>query len=166
MKGAEYKPAVNSVCQRNVRARQEIVWTRTHHINQRSESFGGYTRGCMADGAHLAGTGPTWQAMRLSLNHNWGQPILVDYVQDRSRKVTGRPGWEGLYIGDISQPKGGPMLTGHASHQIGLDADILMLNPTRLNLTAQERENISSISMRPARGHARIPNGHGSIAKF
>ncbi len=27
-------------------------------------------------------------------------------------------------VGDMSQPRGGPMLTGHASHQVGLDADI------------------------------------------
>ena len=32
--------------------------------------------------------------------------------------------WPGILVGDISQPRGGPMLTGHASHQIGLDADI------------------------------------------
>jgi hypothetical protein len=39
-------------------------------------------------------------------------------------------GWgKGLYIGDISQPRGGPMTSGHASHQIGLDADIWMLPP-------------------------------------
>ncbi|MBY0576261.1 MAG: penicillin-insensitive murein endopeptidase, partial [Gallionellaceae bacterium] len=25
---------------------------------------------------------------------------------------------------DIAQPRGGPALSGHASHQIGLDADI------------------------------------------
>lgn len=44
------------------------------------------------------------------------------------------------------------MLTGHASHQIGLDADIWMLPPTRLDLTPTERENLSSISTRRANG--------------
>ena len=62
------------------------------------------------------------------------------------------PGWEGIYVGDLSQPRGGPMLTGHASHQIGLDADIWMLPPDRLNLNRQERKNLSSISMRRERG--------------
>ena len=57
-------------------------------------------------------------------------------------------GWNGLYIGDISQPRGGPMTSGHASHQIGLDADIWMLPPPRLNLSRAEREKISSISVR------------------
>jgi penicillin-insensitive murein endopeptidase len=100
----------------------------------------------------LAETGDTWQAMRLSRNRNWGQPSLVDYVQDLSRFAATQPGWEGLYVGDMSQPRGGPMLTGHASHQIGLDADIWMLPPSRLDLTRQEREALSSISTRRAGG--------------
>lgn len=44
------------------------------------------------------------------------------------------------------------MLTGHRSHQIGLDIDIWMLPPKRLDLSARERENISSISLRRAKG--------------
>ena len=120
--------------------------------SQRSEPLGSYARGCQAGAVQLPETGPTWQAMRLSRNRNWGQPVLVDYVQDLSRFAATLPGWEGLYVGDMSQPRGGPMLTGHASHQIGLDADIWMLPPDRLNLTATERENISSISMRRDRG--------------
>jgi penicillin-insensitive murein endopeptidase len=120
--------------------------------DQRSESFGGYARGCHAGAVQLPETGPTWQAMRLSRNRNWGQPVLIDYVQDLSRFAATLPGWEGIYVGDLSQPRGGPMLTGHASHQIGLDADIWMLPPDRLNLNRQERENLSSISMRRERG--------------
>ena len=120
--------------------------------NQSPQAHGSYARGCQAGAVELPETGPTWQAMRLSRNRNWGQPELVDYVQDLSRTVANLPGWEGLYVGDLSQPRGGPMLSGHASHQIGLDADIWMLPPKRLNLTEQERENISSISMRRANG--------------
>jgi len=120
--------------------------------NQRSQSFGGYARGCQAGAVQLAETGPTWQAMRLSRNRNWAQPVTVDYVKDLSRKVARLPGWDGLYVGDMSQPRGGPMLTGHASHQTGLDIDIWMLPPDRLNLTRQEREDLSSISMRRASG--------------
>lgn len=120
--------------------------------SQRPESFGGYARGCQAGAVQLPETGPTWQAMRLSRDRNWAQPVTVDYVKDLSRKVARLPSWDGLYIGDMSQPRGGPMLTGHASHQTGLDIDIWMLPPDRLNLTAQERENLSSISMHRAAG--------------
>jgi penicillin-insensitive murein endopeptidase len=47
----------------------------------------------------------------------------------------------------MSQPRGGPMATGHASHQIGLDTDIWFVPmPTRV-LTASERETIPAVSM-------------------
>lgn len=114
--------------------------------------FGSYAKGCMAGARQLPQTGPTWQAMRLSRNRNWGQPILLDFIADLSAKAARLPGWEGLYIGDISQPRGGPMLTGHRSHQLGLDADIWLMPPKRLSLSIRERENLSAVSMRRAKG--------------
>lgn len=119
---------------------------------QTPEAIGGYAKGCQAGATQLEETGPTWQAMRLSRNRNWAQPTTVSFVQDLSRYAATQPGWEGLYVGDMSQPRGGPMLTGHASHQSGLDADIWMLPPARLDLSAAERESISSISMRRSAG--------------
>jgi penicillin-insensitive murein endopeptidase len=114
--------------------------------------FGSYAKGCMSGGVQLPETGPTWQAMRLSRNRNWGHPETIDFIKKLSAFAATQPGWEGLYVGDISQPRGGPMLTGHRSHQIGLDVDIWMLPPKRLNLTRAERENLSSISLRKSRG--------------
>ncbi|WP_121629490.1 penicillin-insensitive murein endopeptidase [Tropicibacter alexandrii] len=119
---------------------------------QAAQPHGSYAKGCLAGGVQLPETGPTWQAMRLSRNRNWGHPELIDYVQDLSRKAAQQPGWSGLYVGDMSQPRGGPMLTGHASHQIGLDADIWMLPADDLNLSANAREKISSISTRRSSG--------------
>lgn len=119
--------------------------------DQRSEPFGGYAKGCAAGLVQLPETGKTWQAMRLSRNRNWAMPQTVDFVQDLSRKAA-RNGWAGLYVGDMSQPRGGPMLTGHRSHQTGLDADIWLYPTQRMNLTRRERENISAISMRRAKG--------------
>ncbi|MGI1661937.1 penicillin-insensitive murein endopeptidase [Palleronia sp. KMU-117] len=118
----------------------------------RSEPFGSYSKGCLAGAVPLPETGPTWQAMRLSRNRNWGHPDTIDFLQRLSAYAATQPGWNGLYVGDISQPRGGPMLTGHASHQMGLDADIWMLPPQRLNLSRSERENLSSISMQRANG--------------
>ncbi len=120
--------------------------------DQRPMPHGGYARGCVAGAEMLPETGPTWQAMRLSRNRNWGHPTTIDYIKELSRKVSRLPDWEGLYIGDISQPRGGPMLTGHASHQIGMDVDIWMLQPKRLDLSPAERERISSISLRRSSG--------------
>jgi penicillin-insensitive murein endopeptidase len=120
--------------------------------SQRAAPHGGYAKGCLAGGVQLPETGPTWQAMRLSRNRNWGHPNTIDYIERLSAKAAREPGWNGLYIGDISQPRGGPMLTGHRSHQIGLDIDIWMRPADNLNLSRQAREDISSISMRRAKG--------------
>ena len=110
---------------------------------------GSYARGCGAGLVELPESGPGWQAMRLSRGRNFGQPEMIEYLRDLSQTAQ-RIGWAGLYIGDISQPRGGPMTSGHASHQIGLDADIWMLPPRRLNLSRAEREEISSIPVRSA----------------
>jgi penicillin-insensitive murein endopeptidase len=109
--------------------------------------IGTYARGCAQGNVELPETGPTWQAMRLSRDRNWGNPVLISYLEDLSAKVT-QFGWNGLYIGDLGNPRGGPMNSGHASHQMGLDADIWFLKPDRLDLTAKQREKISSISIR------------------
>lgn len=109
--------------------------------------YGGYARGCLAGAEALEESGPTWQAMRLSRNRNWAHPILLDLLKDMSEIAAAQPGWEGLYIGDLSQPRGGPMKTGHRSHQNGIDGDIWMLPPSRLDLTYREREELSSISV-------------------
>lgn len=120
--------------------------------HQKARSHGSYAKGCVAGAVQLPETGPTWQAMRLSRNRNWGHPQIIDFIRDLSVFAARQPGWSGLYIGDISQPRGGPMLSGHRSHQIGLDADIWMLPTSRLDLSRKEREKISSISTRRAKG--------------
>ena len=111
--------------------------------------IGTYAKGCAAGNVELPETGPTWQAMRLSRHRNFGQPEMIDFLKDLSVFAT-QVGWRGIYIGDIGQPRGGPMSSGHASHQMGLDADIWQLPPPRLNLSRAEREKISSIPVRSA----------------
>jgi penicillin-insensitive murein DD-endopeptidase len=111
----------------------------------------GLTPGACAAGLwELPETGATWQAMRLSRNRNFGQPEMIDYLIDLSETAAAIGFGKGLYIGDISQPRGGPMTSGHASHQIGLDADIWMLPPKSLSLSEGQREEISSIPVRSA----------------
>ena len=112
--------------------------------------IGSYAKGCAAGLVQLPESGPTWQAMRLSRNRNFGQPTMIQFLMDLSATARDIGFGQGLYIGDISQPRGGPMTSGHASHQIGLDADIWMLPPRSLNLSEAEREEISSIPVRSA----------------
>jgi len=114
---------------------------------QTPAAIGTYAKGCAAGLEQLSETGRSWQAMRLSRNRNWGHPEMIAFI-GRLGDEAQRQGWAGLYVGDISQPRGGPMLSGHASHQIGLDADIWMLPPKTLRLSRKDRENISSINVR------------------
>ena len=109
-------------------------------------AIGFYSKGCVSGAVQLPETGPTWQAMRLSRNRNWGHPEMVGFLIGLSQAAR-QAGWQGLYIGDISQPRGGPMVSGHASHQMGLDADIWMLPPANLHLSAAQREKLSSVSV-------------------
>ncbi len=131
---------------------KELFGAKRTGSGERAAPLGGYAKGCIAGARQLPETGPTWQAMRLSRNRNWGHPETIDFIEKLSSFAAKQPGWAGLYIGDISQPRGGPMLSGHRSHQIGLDIDIWMMPPKRLNLSRTERENISAISMRRANG--------------
>jgi penicillin-insensitive murein DD-endopeptidase len=109
-------------------------------------SIGGYADGCLAGGAALPITGPAWQVMRLSRNRNWGNPELIAFLErfgENARKV----GWNGLLVGDMSQPRGGPMITGHDSHQVGLDADIWFTPMPDHVQTLEEREMNGAVDM-------------------
>ena len=85
--------------------------------------------------------------MRLSRNRNWGHPELVALLERLAAKVHKDAGWPGLLVGDMSQPRGGPMLTGHASHQVGLDADIWLTPMPKRQLSRKEREEMSATMM-------------------
>ena len=107
-----------------------------------AKSYGFYSKGCFSGGVAIATDGPTWQAMRLSRNRRWGHPTMIKLIEKLSRDAAA-DGWPGLLLGDISQPRGGPMLTGHASHQIGLDADIWLdadARPQAFGQRAREHE--------------------------
>lgn len=117
-----------------------------------SQPIGFYSRGCMAGAVQLAPDGPNWQAMRLSRNRQWGLPILVDYIERLARDAA-QDGWPGLLVGDMAQPRGCPMLTGHASHQTGLDVDIWAMPMPARRLSASERENMSARAVVQAGPH-------------
>jgi penicillin-insensitive murein DD-endopeptidase len=111
-----------------------------------ARALGFYSKGCLAGAMAMPVNGDTWQVMRLSRNRNWGHPDLlrlVERIAEKGKEV----GWNGLLVGDISQPRGGPMLTGHASHQVGLDADIWLTPMPERELTRQEREEMSATDM-------------------
>jgi penicillin-insensitive murein endopeptidase len=126
---------------------KKLFGAKTSAADMAARSFGTYTRGCLAGGKMLPVNGPAWQAMRLSRNRNWGHPVMVDLVERLAIESRAEDGWPGLLVGDLAQPRGGPMLTGHKSHQLGLDADIWLNPMPPRELTWEERETISAVSM-------------------
>jgi penicillin-insensitive murein endopeptidase len=105
-----------------------------------TQSIGFYTAGCIQGAQPLPLDGPGYEAIRLSRNRYWGQPVMLQYIEDLASRIKAL-GQPHLYIGDIGQPRGGPAPTGHASHQVGLDADIWYERQPGARRAPQDREN-------------------------
>jgi penicillin-insensitive murein endopeptidase len=108
---------------------------------------GFYAHGCIAGAEALPINGETWQVMRLSRNRYFAHPDMVALIERLAAKAHKDAGWPGILVGDMSQPRGGPMFTGHASHQVGLDADIWLTPMPNRQLSRNEREEMSAVMM-------------------
>lgn len=137
-KKAEKKPAL---------AAKQLFGTVKTGAPLAARAVGWYAKGCLAGGKPLEINGPGWQVMRLSRNRNWAHPNLIALVERLARESTAAKEWSGLLVGDMSQPRGGPMISGHSSHQVGLDADIWLTPMPDRTLTKREREDMSAVSM-------------------
>ncbi|MFB9262772.1 penicillin-insensitive murein endopeptidase [Bradyrhizobium erythrophlei] len=110
-------------------------------------SIGSYAKGCLAGAAQMPLNGESWQVMRLSRNRYWGHPEMISLLKRLAAGAQKDAGWPGILVGDIGQPRGGPALSGHASHQIGLDADIWLTPMPDRKLSREEREETSAVMM-------------------
>jgi len=126
---------------------KEIFGRAAQPVSMQARSIGFYSRGCLAGAQALPVNGETWQVMRLSRNRNWAHPALISFLEKFAARVPQVSNWPGILVGDISQPRGGPMRTGHASHQIGLDADIWLTPMPKRTLSNAEREDMSAVNM-------------------
>lgn len=111
------------------------------------EVVGFYSKGCLQGGVALPLDGPNWQVMRPSRNRFWGHPDLVAFLQNIAQRAPQETGRTGILVGDMAQPRGGPMLTGHASHQSGLDADLWLMPMPDRRFTRTEREELPATNM-------------------
>jgi penicillin-insensitive murein endopeptidase len=124
--------------------------TVAHPVRQTPQVIGTYTNGCVAGAMALPPDGAGYQVVRLSRNRYWGHPDLIAFLEDYGRAVEaagiGADGTGILAVGDLSQPRGGPMPSGHASHESGLDADI-WLRTDLPRLPFLEREGLDDVSL-------------------
>ncbi|MBF0297542.1 MAG: penicillin-insensitive murein endopeptidase [Oligoflexia bacterium] len=138
----------NSINLKN-RAKFKNPWTeiKTPYRSQNNiaESIGSYDKGCLIGAIPLAIDSDGFNTMRLSRNRIYGHPSLINFLTEIGKEIN-LLNIGNLLIGDISQPRGGPSFSGHASHQHGLDVDIwFKLNQDKHIPTSEEREALSAI---------------------
>ncbi|MGZ8186300.1 MAG: penicillin-insensitive murein endopeptidase [Methylobacter sp.] len=114
-----------------------------------AQSIGAYTAGCLKGAVSLPPNGTGYQLMRLSRGRFYGHPNLIQFIKRLGQTADSRR-LGSLLIGDLGQPRGGPTLTGHRSHQTGLDVDIWYLfsqEAATRTLRLDERETWSAPSV-------------------
>jgi penicillin-insensitive murein endopeptidase len=133
-------------------AAKRVFGLETSPLPGPAHPIGAYAKGCLAGAVALPADGPNWQVMRPSRNRAWGTPLLIAFIERLAATAATTADWPGLLVGDMGQPRGGPMLTGHASHQIGLDADLWLAPMPNRRLSPSERDEMSSTNVVAANG--------------
>ena len=108
--------------------------------------IGGPANGCIAGAAELPPDGIGYQAIRLSRHRNFGHPETVAFVE-RLGKSAAAAGLASFYVGDMGQPRGGPVPSGHAAHENGVDVDIWFNLDPKPYLAPAAREEVDLPSM-------------------
>lgn len=122
--------------------------------------IGFYSGGCLVGAASLPLKGEGFQVMRPSRNRYYGHPNLIAFIKRLGRRSAAQG--HRLLIGDLSQPRGGPMSDRHRSHQLGLDVDIWFYQLSRGRvLSRRETEKLPMLSMVRA-AEARLDPMHWS----
>jgi penicillin-insensitive murein endopeptidase len=124
-------------------------------------AIGSTANGCLAGGARLPLDGPGYSVVRPSRGRYWGHPDLIGFIADLGAAAH-QAGLKRLLIGDMAQPRGGPLPFGHKSHQTGLDADIWFTFGQDAPPQTTEREAPTFPSMLRPGGSAIDPRRFGA----
>ncbi len=106
--------------------------------------YGTYQVGCIAGAKQLPLEGPGYFVVHRLRARYFGHPTMISYLSQLGQQIKQNK-YPTMIIGDISFPRGGPFLSGHASHQVGLDVDISLRSVTTLP-TPEESESWTSTS--------------------
>jgi penicillin-insensitive murein endopeptidase len=80
--------------------------------------------GCLAGAEPLDLEGEGFEVLRPERHRFFGHPKLLRFIHWLGHAAA-QASLGTLLVGDLSQPRGGPKVYGHGSHQNGLDADIM-----------------------------------------
>ena len=112
--------------------------------------IGSYANGCVAGARPIPLDGFGFQVIRPQRNRFWGHPDLIAFVNYIGRRAIAEDIGV-LMIADAGQPRGGP-ITGHASHEVGLDVDIWLSLRDDYGMSDAERANPTAVSVLTADG--------------
>ncbi|EEX50356.1 penicillin-insensitive murein endopeptidase [Pasteurella dagmatis] len=132
------------------------------------EPIGSYSNGCIIGAQALPYKGDGYQVIRKNRNRYYGHPDMIRYLQNLGKKVKSA-GMPTMLVGDIAMPGGGRFLTGHASHQMGLDADIWLRMGTMSDQDAlnSDGKGLLVVDRKAQRVDDRIWNqNHAKLIKF
>ena len=138
-----------SECRAAALAQQWAMVTQPTQTGGNAQSIGSYNAGCISGAVSLPVNGTGYQLMRLSRKRSYGHPDLKHFIEQLGLSVASQHKGT-LLIGDLGQPRGGPTLSGHRSHQTGLDVDIWFLLSKQAadrTLAIDERETWSAPSV-------------------
>jgi penicillin-insensitive murein endopeptidase len=122
--------------------------------------IGSAANGCIAGAVALPPDGPGYEIVRVSRDRFYSHPATIAFVERLGRRAAAA-GLAPFFVGDLSQPRGGPTSSIHVSHQNGLDVDIWFNLDPKPPLPPAERETIPETSMVRADGKAIDPAHFG-----
>ena len=108
--------------------------------------IGGAGDGCIAGAVALPFDGEGYQAIHVSRRRYFSHPETVAFVERLGRRAAAS-GLAPFYVGDMSQPRGGPLPEMHVSHQNGVDVDIWFNLDPKPALAPEARESVDLPSM-------------------
>ncbi|RUR31680.1 penicillin-insensitive murein endopeptidase [Vreelandella nanhaiensis] len=139
----------------------------TEPLSGEPRVIGHHGGGCLVGAEQLPPEGNGYQAVDLDRNRHYGHPTLIDYIQRLGERVD-EAGFGPILVGDMAQPRGGPMPYGHVSHQNGLDVDIWFRLDLPL-LELSEREGLEQpilVDSAISRVDERWDNRHATLIRL
>ena len=106
------------------------------------EAIGSTSNGCLSGGVAMPLSGPGWEVLRPVRNRFWGHPGLIAFLEDMAAQTHSLGT---LLLGDLSQPRGGRLPWGHASHQNGIDVDIFYLTSSPISEKERTTPHLPSL---------------------
>lgn len=148
--------SIFSECSSSTAANNWATIKQTAQIGSSAESIGSYTAGCLSGAVSLPPNGTGYQLMRPTRERSYGHPDLIRFIESLAQ-TSHQQSWGVLLIGDLGQARGGPTISGHRSHQTGLDVDIWYLLSQQAEIRSlefNERETWSAPSVLAAKSDA------------